>query len=69
MLLIILKFICAIIAIYSTTLYISSLLTSMSFNAFRFPSNDDQVEDVKKAKFRLVIGLIMAVSWAILLVF
>jgi hypothetical protein len=63
------RFICAIIAIYSTTLYISSLLTSVSFNAFRFPSNDDETEDVKKVKFRLVIGIIMAVSWAVLLVF
>lgn len=63
------KFICAIIAIYSTTLYISSLLTSISFNAFRFPSNDDQIEDTNKAKFRLIVGLIMAVSWAVLLVF
>lgn len=62
------KFICAVIAIYSTTLYVSSLLTSMSFNAFRFPSNNDETEDVKKVKFRLVIGIIMAVSWAVLLV-
>lgn len=64
-----LKFICAIIAIFSTTLYLSSILTSISFNAFRFPSNNDQTEDVTKAKFRLVIGAIMAVSWAVLLVF
>lgn len=63
------KFICAVIAIFSTTLYISSLLTSVSFNAFRFPSNDDQVEDTTKAKFRLIVGLIMAVSWAVLIVF
>lgn len=63
------KFICAIVAIYSTTLYLSSLFTSISFNAFRFPSNDDETEDVKKVKFRLVIGIIMAVSWAVLLVF
>ena len=65
----ILKFLCAIIAIFSTTLYISSILTSISFNAFRFPDNDDQTEDVAKAKFRLIIGLIMAVSWAVLIVF
>lgn len=64
-----LKFICAVIAIYATTLYISSLLTSISFNAFRFPSNDDQVEDNTKAKFRLWVGLIMALSWAVLIVF
>jgi len=64
-----LKFICAVIAIFSTTLYISSLLTSVSFNAFRFPSNNDQVEDNTKAKFRLWVGLIMAVSWAVLIVF
>jgi hypothetical protein len=64
-----LKFICAVIAIFSTTLYISSLLTSISFNAFRFPSNDDQTEDTTKAKFRIVTGLIMAVTWAVLLVF
>lgn len=64
-----LKFICAIIAIFSTTLYLSSILTSISFNAFRFPSNNDQTEDVTKAKFRLVVGAIMAVSWAVLLVF
>lgn len=63
------KFICAIIAIYATTLYLSSLLTSVSFNAFRFPSNDDQIEDTGKAKFRLVVGLIMAVTWAVLIVF
>ena len=64
-----LKFICAVIAIFSTTLYISSLLTSVSFNAFRFPSNNDQVEDTTKAKFRLWVGLIMALSWAVLIVF
>ena len=64
----VLKFICAIIAIFCTTLYISSILTSISFNAFRFPSNDDQVEDVTKSKFRLVVGFIMAVSWAVLIV-
>ena len=63
------KFICAVIAIYATTLYISSLLTSISFNAFRFPSNNDQVEDVEKAKFRLWIGLVMALAWAVLIVF
>ena len=63
------KFICAVIAIFSTTLYVSSLLTSVSFNAFRFPSNNDQVEDSAKAKFRLIVGLVMAVSWAVLLVF
>lgn len=63
------KFICAIIAIYSTTLYVSSLLTSVSFNAFRFPSNNDETEDIKKVKFRLIIGIVMAVSWGVLLVF
>lgn len=63
-----LMFICSVIAIFSTTLYISSLLTSISFNAFRFPSNDDQTEDVTKAKFRIIIGIIMAVSWSVLLV-
>lgn len=64
-----LKFICAIIAVYTTTLYLSSILTSVSFNAFRFPSQEDQTEDVTKAKFRLWVGLIMAVSWAVLMVF
>jgi hypothetical protein len=64
-----LKFICAIIAIFSTTLYISSLLTSISFNAFRFPSNDDHTEDITKAKFRIITGIIMAVTWAVLIVF
>lgn len=64
-----LNFICAVIAIFSTTLYVSSLLTSISFNAFRFPSNDDQVEDTSKAKFRLWVGLIMSLSWAVLIVF
>lgn len=63
------KFICAVIAVFSTTLYISSLLTSISFNAFRFPSNDDQVEDTTKTKSRLWFGLIMALSWAVLIVF
>ena len=64
-----LKFICAVIAIFSTTLYVSSILTSISFNAFRFPSNSDQTEDETKTKFRLWVGLIMALSWAVLLVF
>jgi hypothetical protein len=59
-----LKFICAVIAIYATTLYVSSILTSISFNAFRFPSNDDQIEDNSKAKFRLIIGLVMSIAWA-----
>ena len=64
-----LKFICAVIAIFCTTLYISSLLTSVSFNAFRFPEQNDQTEDVKKVKFRLWVGIIMALSWAVLIVF
>ena len=64
-----LKFICAIIAIFSTTLYISSLLTSISFNAFRLPDQEDQTEDVVKAKFRLIVGAVMAVTWGVLLVF
>ena len=59
-----LKFICAVIAIYATSLYVSSILTSISFNAFRFPSNDDQIEDNSKAKFRLIIGLVMSIAWA-----
>ncbi len=63
-----LKFICAVIAIYTTTLYISSILTSVSFNAFRFPSNNDQIEDTSKAKFRLIIGLIMSISWAAVMI-
>ena len=63
-----LKFLCAIIAVYATTLYISSLMTSISFNAFRFPSNNDETEDTKKVKFRLWVGLVMAVSWAALIV-
>lgn len=67
--LLIIKFLCAIVAIYTTTLYISSILTSISFNAFRFPAQEDQTEDVTKAKFRLIVGLIMAVSWAVLIVF
>lgn len=64
-----LKFICAIIAIYCTTLYASSILTSISFNSFRLPTQEDQTEDVTKAKFRLVVGAIMAVTWAVLIVF
>lgn len=64
-----LKFICAVLAIYSTTLYISSILTSVSFDAFRFPSQEDQTEDVTKAKFRLIVGAVMAVCWAVLIVF
>ena len=63
-----LKFICTVVAIFSTTLYISSILTSISFNAFRFPSNDDQIEDTSKAKFRLIVGLVMAVSWAAVMI-
>ena len=67
--LLIIKFLCAIIAVYTTTLYVSSILTSISFNALRFTDTPDQLEDEKKAKFRLVVGLIMAVSWAVLIVF
>lgn len=63
------KFICAIIAIFCTTLYISSILTSISFDAFRYPTQEDQTEDVTKAKFRLVVGAIMAVCWAVVIVF
>ena len=64
-----LKFLCAVIAIFSTTLYVSSILTSISFNAFRLPESKDQTEDIVKAKFRLIVGAIMSVSWAVLIVF
>ena len=69
MFLLILKFICAVIAIYSTTLYVSSILTSVSFNAFSFQQKDLNAGDEKKAKFRLIVGLVMALSWAALLLF
>ena len=69
MFLLILKFLCAIIAIFTTTMYISSILTSVSFNSVRFPGTPDVIEDEKKAKFRLVVGAIMAVCWAVLIVF
>jgi hypothetical protein len=64
-----LRFLCTVIGIFSTTLYVSSILTSISFNAFRMPMQEDQTEDVTKAKFRLWVGLIMAISWAVVIVF
>ena len=69
MFLLILKFLCAIVGIFATTLYISSIFTSVSFNSMRLPGVKDEVEDTVKAKFRLVVGAIMAVCWGVLIVF
>ena len=66
--LVVVKFICAVIAIYATTLYISSVLTSISFN-FGLVADDTRAEDEKRAKFRLAVGIIMAVCWSVLIVF
>ena len=66
--LVFLRFLCAAVAIFATTLYLSSLLTSVSSNSLRFPGAADQEDDTLKAKFRIVAGLVMAVGWGLLFV-
>ena len=65
----ILKYICCVVAIFSTCLYISNIITDI--NATTSWKNNLQFGDSKDidntttffAKFRLILSIIMSLSW------
>ncbi len=65
-----LKYICCVVAIFTTCLYISNIITDI--NATNSWKNNFQVLDKEKdinnattffAKFRLILSVIMGLSW------
>jgi len=67
---VILKYICCVVAIFTTCLYISNIVTDI--NATNSWKNNFQVLDKEKdinnattffAKFRLILSVIMGLSW------
>lgn len=68
----ILKYICAVIAIISTLLYINSMVSDIvmppSLRALEFNSDEEQIIKNSSA-FRFILTIIMAITWPVLFLF
>lgn len=65
----IVKYLCAIIAVFTTLLYISDIITSFTTDSFYMPKEGEPEPAMKHAAFRLILGLIMALTWPVLFIF
>lgn len=63
-----LKLICTIIAIFTSLLYISDIITCLSDNGLEMMKEGDESPAVKHAAFRLILSAIMAVTWAVVFI-
>lgn len=66
----ILKYICCVVAIFTTCLYISNIITDISLSSdwrnnlqLNSDSNDMDAKSKFFATFRLILSIIMALSW------
>ena len=68
----ILKYICAVIAIISTLLYISSMVSDIvmppSLRALELNTSEEQVTKNSSA-FRFILSIIMGLTWPVLFLF
>lgn len=65
----IMKYICAIIALFTTLLYISDIIVSFTSEKFWLPVDGEAEPAMKHAAMRLILGAIMAVTWPVLFIF
>lgn len=67
-----LKYICSIIAIISTLLYINSVISDIvtppSIRKFEMNLDDEQISKNSSA-FRFILSIIMAITWPVLFLF
>lgn len=61
----VLKYICAIIALLSTLIFISNIITNLSTPW----SSDENDKTNNYAALRLILALIMSVTWPVLFIF
>lgn len=61
----VLKYICAIIALLSTLIFISNIITNLSTPW----SGDENDKTNNYAALRLILALIMSVTWPVLFIF
>lgn len=66
---VVVKFICCIIALFTTLLFISDVITSCTSDKFTIPKEDEPDPAMRHAAFRLILSIIMAISWSVLIVF
>lgn len=62
----VLKYICAVIALLSTLIFISNIITNLSTPTW-VDSKDDKTNNY--AALRLILALIMSITWPILFIF
>ena len=64
------KYICAVIAIFATTCFISSIVASIVAGpaVFKEPDNVNSEAD-RMAAFRIICGIVMGITWGVLIVF
>ncbi len=67
---VILKYICCVVAIFTTCLYISNIITDINAtnswkNNFQLLDNEKDLNNATTffAKFRLILSIIMGLSW------
>lgn len=65
MLVFIIRYICAIIAVFTTLLFVSNIITNMtSSSVFIAKENGDYKDNsINHAAFRLILSLIMSITW------
>lgn len=63
----VLKYICAVIALLSTLIFISNIISNISANSSWSAKEDDKTNNF--AALRLILALIMSITWPILFIF
>lgn len=63
-----LRLICTIVAIFTSLLYISDIITCLSDNGFELPKEGEQSPAMKHAAFRLILSCVMAITWAVVFI-
>lgn len=60
----VLKYICAIIAIFSSLLFFSNLVTNLTSPQTIISKDDETIDNnLNFAAFRLILALIMSITW------
>lgn len=63
------KFLCAIIALFTTLLFFSDVVTMISDQSVWIPKEGEADPAMRHAAFRLILAAIMALTWPVLFIF
>jgi hypothetical protein len=64
----IIKFIACIIAMFSTLLYLGSYINSLRESKALFTNKENMDAETRAAQLRIKLGLIMAIAWSVVIV-